>query len=52
MILILTLKLKESGATAIEYALLIGSLALAIVGSLNLVESELSKSFNEIADEF
>ncbi len=51
MILVLMAKSKNSGASAVEYALLAGLLALAIVASLQLVESEISSTFNELADE-
>ena len=38
----------ESGATAIEYALLAGIMTLAILISLGVIAGKLSNTFNEV----
>ena len=42
------LALTESGATAVEYALIIGGVALAIVGVVNLLGDDLTAIFQSI----
>jgi pilus assembly protein Flp/PilA len=39
----------ESGATAIEYALIAAGIALAIITAVNLVGTNLTTKFNSIA---
>jgi pilus assembly protein Flp/PilA len=38
----------ESGATAIEYALIASLVAIAIVGALTVIGTKLSNTFNEV----
>jgi pilus assembly protein Flp/PilA len=40
---------NESGATAIEYALIASLMAVAIIGSLSALDSKVNLTFNEIA---
>jgi len=40
----------ESGATAIEYALIATLLVVAIIGAINLLSSNLNNTFNTIAN--
>jgi pilus assembly protein Flp/PilA len=40
---------NESGATAIEYALLCALVAIVIVGALSVIGTKLSNTFNEVA---
>ncbi len=40
---------NESGATAIEYALIAGLISVVIVGALTTVGSKLSAKFNQVA---
>ncbi len=42
----------ESGATAIEYALIASLIALGIIASLTLVGTELQAVFSDIATRF
>ena len=39
----------ESGATAIEYALIASLVALTIIASLNAISGKLKNTFNEVA---
>lgn len=39
----------QAGATAIEYALIASLIAVAIIGSLNLLSAEVSGAFNSVA---
>lgn len=39
----------QSGATAIEYCLIAGSIALVIVGGVTAVGSKISRYYNQIA---
>ena len=39
----------ESGATAIEYGLIAALIAVAIIGALQLVGTNLSTTFNSVA---
>ncbi len=41
----------ESGATAIEYALLAAGIALAIIAGVGLIGDELAELFNSISSE-
>lgn len=40
---------KESGATAIEYGLIAALIAVAIIGALNTLGSDLGSTFDEVA---
>lgn len=40
----------EEGATAIEYALIAGLIAVAIIGALTLLGNKIGDTFNTIAD--
>lgn len=40
---------NESGATAIEYALIASLIALVIIASLTAVSSKLTATFNEVS---
>ena len=40
----------ESGATAIEYALILGLVTLAIVGSINDLSNSLSNMYDAVSD--
>jgi len=40
---------NESGATAIEYALIASLIAVAIIGALTTLGTKISSTFNEIA---
>ena len=40
---------NESGATAIEYALIASLVAVAIIAALNLMSTKLQATFNEVA---
>ncbi len=40
-----------SGATAIEYSLVVALIAVAMTLSVNMVGCQLSRTFNDIADE-
>lgn len=42
----------DSGASAIEYALLIGLLALALVGAATTLGGNTSESFNAVSNGF
>ena len=39
----------ESGATAIEYGLIASLIAIAIIGAISLVGTNLSGAFNKVA---
>ena len=41
---------NESGATAIEYALIASLIAVAIIGALTTLGTKISSTFNEIAN--
>lgn len=41
----------EEGATAIEYALIAGLIAVAIIGGLSLLGNEVENLFNRISTE-
>lgn len=40
----------EEGATAVEYALIIGLIAIAIIGALEILGGQISSSFEGIAE--
>jgi len=40
---------NESGATAIEYALIASLVAVAIIAALNTMSGKLQNTFNEVA---
>lgn len=42
----------ESGATAIEYAMIAGIVSIAVVGGLTSARDELSTTFNNIGNHF
>jgi pilus assembly protein Flp/PilA len=42
---------NESGATAIEYALIASLIAVFIIGSLNYLGTKLSSEFSEVANQ-
>ncbi len=44
------LKHGNSGATAIEYALIATLISVAILGALNLVSTDMSNTFNDISN--
>jgi pilus assembly protein Flp/PilA len=41
---------NESGATAIEYALIASLIAVAIIASLNVLGPKLQNTFNEVSN--
>lgn len=41
---------REEGATAVEYALMVGLIVLAIIGSVGLFSSRLTGAFNTYAN--
>ncbi|MCG5486220.1 MAG: Flp family type IVb pilin [Sinorhizobium meliloti] len=41
---------NESGATAIEYGLIAGLIAVAIIGAVGLVGTDVTAAFQAIAD--
>ena len=45
-----SLALDDSGATAIEYALIATLVAVVLITSLNLLSTDLSRMFNNIAN--
>lgn len=42
----------EDGATAVEYALMVGFIALAVIGTVTLIGGSLGGIFTELADFF
>ncbi len=48
--LIYKLLRNESGATAIEYALIATLVVVALIGAFNLLSTDLSNTFNTIAN--
>jgi pilus assembly protein Flp/PilA len=40
---------NDSGATAIEYALIASLIAVAIIGAITVVGTKLQNTFNEVA---
>jgi pilus assembly protein Flp/PilA len=43
-------EIDERGATAVEYALMVGLIAVAIIATVSLLGSKVQKTFNEIAE--
>ena len=41
----------ESGATAIEYGMIIALIAVAVIGTLGLIGDELAEAFTTIGDD-
>ena len=39
----------ESGATAIEYALIVSLIAVAIIASITVIGTQLQNTFNEVS---
>ena len=48
--LIARFRKNESGATAIEYALIAGLIAVVIIGGAQLLGTSISQKFSDIAD--
>jgi pilus assembly protein Flp/PilA len=44
------LNIDDSGATAIEYALIATLVVIVIIGALNLLSRDLSNTFNTVAN--
>ncbi|WP_236825636.1 MULTISPECIES: Flp family type IVb pilin [unclassified Blastococcus] len=45
------LRREEKGATAVEYGLMVGLIAVVIIGAVTLLGDELSALFTSITDE-
>jgi pilus assembly protein Flp/PilA len=43
-------EIEERGATAVEYALMVGLIAVAIIGAVSLLGNKLKTTFNSISD--
>ena len=43
-------EIEERGATAVEYALMVGLIAVAIIGTVTALGSKVKKTFNSIAN--
>jgi pilus assembly protein Flp/PilA len=43
-------EIEERGATAVEYSLMVGLIALAIIGSVSLFGNRVKSSFNTISN--
>jgi pilus assembly protein Flp/PilA len=43
-------EIDERGATAVEYALMVGLIAVAIIATVSLLGSKVQKTFNDIAE--
>jgi pilus assembly protein Flp/PilA len=44
------IRMQESGATAVEYALMVGLMALAIIGGVTYFGTRVSREFNVISN--
>jgi pilus assembly protein Flp/PilA len=44
------IRIQEDGATAVEYALMVGLMALTIIGSVTYFGKRVSREFNVIAN--
>ncbi len=44
------LRIQESGATAVEYALMVGLMALAIIGGVTYFGERVTREFNTISN--
>jgi pilus assembly protein Flp/PilA len=42
-------QIEERGATAVEYALMVGLIAVAIIGAVSLLGNKIKSSFNTIS---
>ncbi len=42
--------IEERGATAVEYALMVGLIAVAIIGAVSLLGDKIKSSFNSISN--
>ena len=43
-------EIEERGATAVEYALMVGLIAVAIIGTVTLLGNKVKQTFNSIAN--
>jgi pilus assembly protein Flp/PilA len=43
-------EIEERGATAVEYALMVGLIAVAIIGAVSLLGNKIKSSFNTISN--
>jgi pilus assembly protein Flp/PilA len=43
-------EIDERGATAVEYALMVGLIAVAIIATVSLLGSKVQKTFNTLAN--
>jgi pilus assembly protein Flp/PilA len=43
-------EIDERGATAVEYALMVGLIAVAIIGTVTLLGTKLKRTFNSISN--
>jgi pilus assembly protein Flp/PilA len=43
-------EIEERGATAVEYALMVGLIAVAIIGAVSLLGNKLKTTFNSISN--
>jgi pilus assembly protein Flp/PilA len=43
-------EIEERGATAVEYALMVGLIAVAIIGAVSLLGNRVKSSFNTISN--
>ncbi len=43
-------QIEERGATAVEYALMVGLIAVAIIGAVSLLGSRVRTSFNRVSN--
>lgn len=48
--LLVRLAIEEDGPTAVEYAVILGLLVAAVIGSVNLVANQTAASFDNSAD--
>jgi pilus assembly protein Flp/PilA len=44
------IRMQENGATAVEYALMVGLMALAIIGGVTYFGTRVSREFNVISN--
>jgi pilus assembly protein Flp/PilA len=50
MIMLIDLIKAKSGATAVEYSLLVALIALVIVAALTLIGTDIGNTFNEVSN--
>jgi pilus assembly protein Flp/PilA len=43
-------EIEERGATAVEYALMVGLIAVAIIGAVSLLGNRIKSSFNTVSN--